>query len=274
LKEEMEGQNGIDMGLELFFLPKTAHRGLCCPHQCSGMFLIKSFCCVLMSLFQVYARDVTPLPPLALPLLCGSSVAVEEEEEKNSGAPAGYSGGKGGKGGKGKGCGGRGGKGGSGGGGEQQYATICLDGWLRLQVSANAAPVVLAARRRVDAVLRSLVTGATGTSGVSSSSSSGQSEREGAGRTAGHGVSVGERGATAAAASSSAAGLLGAVGAFEGLRARAEVIALKPKSNKPSKNAKRRAKQKQVKESQAKRRYGGGDEGDFFGGGGGGGLDW
>lgn len=66
-------------------------------------------------------RDVTPVPPLALVLLCGGHLTCEDKND------------------------GRG------------WATLAVDGWLRLQVPTSAAPVLLDARKRVNALVQSLV---------------------------------------------------------------------------------------------------------------------
>lgn len=218
---------------------------------------------------KVYMRDVTPLPPLALPLLCGSRVVVEGGQGEG-GAQAGGGGRKGGN-----------RWGGSGNGIPGRFCTLVVDGWLRLQVPSNAAPTILAARRQVDGLLRGLVTGAQAAGG--GGQGGGKGGGKGGNRGGGHGGRDGasaDEGAAGKDTAVAAAGLVAALGELVEMKASAEVVA-QPKGGGggkkgPNNNAKKRAKKRPAVAARALRRGqpkkaktgGGGGWGGAFGGGG------
>lgn len=149
---------------------------------------------------KVYMRDVTPLPLLALPLLCGGNVVVVVDEEDETGKGGTQAMGGGGKG---------------GGSGGARWCTLVVDGWLRLQVPAAAAPTVIAARKQVGDRLRGLVT----------------IRKEAQETTAGNNNQGG---------GGDAGGLVAALSALVEMKANAVVVA-QPGAHRPNKNAQKRA---------------------------------
>jgi len=198
----------------------------------------------------VYVRDVTPVPPLALVLLCGGHLTCEDKND------------------------GRG------------WATLAVDGWLRLQVPTSAAPVLMAARKRVNALVQSLVASAAA-AGASTTSSSHRASiltRLGDPSSQGALLSDGSDGQESAMECEAAveAGLLTALELLFQLPVLPEApIVVPPKAKSAgtmNKNAKKRASKKKGASSSigggGGKGYGSGGKGGYGGGKGGGGSGY